>query len=305
VALGFARAHLHRGAHLPSHREIEDLGKRPRGDPRGLKPFLRQLRREVTDDDITRLTEIRIKRISAYNRFQADEAIKKIEEGIKETKATSRSSPSMPSPGSRCSRRNTARAQAPHQLRRDRTDRRIAVVSANQRLYVNREDGFIGLNWRQHEFVTECTILDSVLTIMRDGSLKVTKVADKVFMGRDIIHVAIWPKDGDTRSTRWSTATAPKESASPRNSRSAASPATSCTPRQNRRLQTRLAGRRRRRKRTCPRASTVSLDGRSGARVRELDFDLTPVPVSTRTSKGLLVTKWAIKEVKVNDLSLK
>ena len=73
-----------------------------------------------------------------------------------------------------------------------------AVVSANQRLYVNREDGFIGLNWRQHEFVTECTILDSVLAIMKDGSLKVSKVGDKVFMGREIIHIAIWPKDGDT-----------------------------------------------------------------------------------------------------------
>src|SRR5258707_7330351 len=73
-----------------------------------------------------------------------------------------------------------------------------AVVSANQRLYVNRKDGFIGLNWRQHEFVTECTILDSVLAIMKDGSLKVSKVADKVFMGREIIHCAIWPKDGDT-----------------------------------------------------------------------------------------------------------
>src|SRR5204862_7353417 len=53
----------------------------------GLKPFLQQLRREVTEEDIVRLTEIRIKRISAYNRFQADEAMKKIEEGIKETKA--------------------------------------------------------------------------------------------------------------------------------------------------------------------------------------------------------------------------
>lgn len=49
----------------------------------------------------------------------------------------------------------------------------------------------------------------------------------------------------------------------------------------------------------------MSLDGRSGARVRELDFDLTPVPVSTRTAKGLLVTKWAIKDVQINDLSLK
>ena len=68
------------------------------------------------------------------------------------------------------------------------------AVSANQRLYVNKDDGFIGLNWRQHEFVTECTILDNVLCIMQDGSLKVTKVADKVFMGREIMHIAIWPK---------------------------------------------------------------------------------------------------------------
>src|ERR1700712_2616577 len=72
-----------------------------------------------------------------------------------------------------------------------------AVVSANQRLYVNREDGFIGLNWRQHEFVQECTILDSALCFMADGSLKVAKVADKVFMGRDIIHCAGFPADGD------------------------------------------------------------------------------------------------------------
>src|SRR6185503_12498621 len=57
---------------------------------KGLKPFIRQLRREVTDDDIVRLTEIRIKRISAYNRFQAEEAIKRIEEGIKETKSSLR-----------------------------------------------------------------------------------------------------------------------------------------------------------------------------------------------------------------------
>ena len=54
-----------------------------------------------------------------------------------------------------------------------------------------------------------------------------------------------------------------------------------------------------------PKSVHVSLDGRSGARNREIDFDLTPVPVSTRTSKGLTVTKWAIKEVKRTDLDLK
>ncbi|MEO6992782.1 MAG: DNA gyrase/topoisomerase IV subunit A, partial [Lacunisphaera sp.] len=165
----------------------------------GLKPFLKQLRREVTEDDITRLTEIRIKRISAYNRFQADEAMKKIEEGMKETKANLKNL--------------TAYAVAWFEMLQEKYGKGLKrrtsydeiaqinaaeVVSANQRLYVNREDGFIGLNWRQHEFVQECTILDSALTIMADGSLKVSKVADKIFMGREIIHIAVFPTEGDT-----------------------------------------------------------------------------------------------------------
>ena len=165
----------------------------------GLKPFLKQLRREVTDEDIVRLTEIRIKRISAYNRFQAEEAMKKIEEGMKETKGHLKNLTAYA-----IAWFEMLQAKYGKGIKRRTTYDEIEqidasqVVSANQRLYVNREDGFIGLNWRQHEFLTECTILDSVLAIMRDGSLKVSKVADKVFMGRKIIHCAIWPKEGDT-----------------------------------------------------------------------------------------------------------
>jgi topoisomerase IV subunit A len=164
----------------------------------GLKPFLKQLRRDVTDEDITRLTEIRIKRISAYNRFQADEAMKKTEAEMKEVKhhlknltdyAVKWFETLHEKYGKGHKRRTTY----------DEIEQINAaqVVSVNQRLYVNREEGFIGLNWRQHEFVQECSVLDSVLCLMADGSLKVTKVADKVFMGRDIIHCAILPADGD------------------------------------------------------------------------------------------------------------
>src|SRR5688572_25040211 len=164
---------------------LDEIGK-------GLKPFVRQLRRDITDEDIVRLTEIRIKRISAYNRFQADEAMKKIEQGIKETKANLRNLT-----GYTVAWFEMLQAKYGKGIKRRTSYDEIeqidvsAVVSANQRLYVNRKDGFIGLNWRQHEFVTDCTILDSVLAIMKDGSLKVSKVADKVFMGRDIIHIAI------------------------------------------------------------------------------------------------------------------
>jgi topoisomerase-4 subunit A len=176
----------------------------------GLKPFLKQLRREVTDEDIVRLTEIRIKRISAYNRFQADEAMKKIEEGIKETKANLR--------------KLTEYAVAWFEMLQEKYGKGIkrktsydeieqidasAVVSANQRLYVNREDGFIGLNWRQHEFVTECTILDSVLTIMGDGSLKVKGRRQDLHGPRHQARRHLAQGRRPEASTRWSIATAP------------------------------------------------------------------------------------------------
>ena len=265
----------------------------------GLQPFIGGLRREVTEEDIVRLTEIRIKRISAYNRFKADEAMKKIEEEIKETKKHLKNL--------------TAYAIAWFEMLQQKYGKGVkrrtsydeiqqidvsAVVSANQRLYVNRKDGFIGLNWRQHEFVTECTILDSVLCIMQDGSLKVAKVADKVFMGREIIHLAIWPKDGDTNFYTM----VYQDGATGKSfvkkfqigglSRDKLYPLTKSE--KSKVIFLHVA----RSEEEMPPSLHVSLDGRSGARVRELDFDLSDLAVSSRSSLGRTVSKWAIKEVK-------
>ncbi len=179
------------------------------------------------------------------------------------------------------------------------------VVSANQRLYVNRKDGFIGLNWRQHDFVTECTILDSVLCITKDGSLKVAKVADKVFMGRDIIHVALWPKDGDQNFYTMVYQDGETGKAFAKKfqigglSRDKLYPLTKSE--RSRVVWLHIAGK----EKEMPKTIHVSLDGRSGARVRELDFDLTRVPVSTRTSKGLTITKWPVKELHPHDCPVK
>ena len=271
----------------------------------GLKPFLKQLRREVTDDDITRLTEIRIKRISAYNRFQADEAIKKIEEGIKETKANLK--------------KLTDYAIAWFEMLAEKYGKGLKrrtsydeleqinaseVVSANQRLYVNREDGFIGLNWRQHEFVHECTILDSAQCIMRDGSLKVSKVGEKVFMGREIMHCAVFPKDGDTNfytmvyqdkatgkafAKRFQIGGLSRDKLYPlAKSEGSHVVFLEVNAKEN----------------DMPTKLHISLDGRSRARVREFDFKLDRVPLSSRSAKGLTVTKWPVKEVKRVDLTL-
>ncbi len=271
----------------------------------GLKPFLKQLRRDVTDEDITRLTEIRIKRISAYNRFQADEAMKKIEDGIRETKANLKKLNDYAIAWFELLAEKYGKG-----LKRRTSYDEIAqidaseVVSANQRLYVNREDGFIGLNWRQHEFVQDCTILDSALCLMRDGSLKVAKVGEKVFMGREIIHCAVWPKDGDTNfytmvyQDKATGKAFAKKFQIGGLSRDKLYPLTKSEG--SRVVYLEVSAK----EKDMPKSVHVSLDGRSGARNREIDFDLTNVPVSTRSAKGLTVTKWAVKEVKRTDLAL-
>ncbi len=271
----------------------------------GLQPFLRTLRRPVTDEDLTRLTEIRIKRISAYNRFQADEAIRRIEEELRETKASLRNL--------------TAHAVAWFEMlqekygkgRKRRTSydeieqiNAAEVVSANQRLYVNREDGFIGLNWRQHEYVQDCSILDSVLCLMRDGSLKVSKVGEKVFMGREILHCAVFPPEGDPNFYTMVYQDKETGKAFAKRfqigglSRDKLYPLVKSEG--SRVVYLEVS----RTEAEMPKKLQVFLDGRSGARVRELEFDLTRVPVSGRGAKGLTVTRWPVKDVKRTDLAL-
>ena len=265
----------------------------------GLKPFLKQLRREVTDDDITRLTEIRIKRISAYNRFQADEAIKKIEAGIKEVKhhlkhltpfAISWFETLQEKYGKPHKRRTTY----------DEIEQisAAAVVSANQRLYVNREEGFIGLNWRQHEFVTECTILDDVICFMADGSMKVARVADKVFIGREILHLAILPKEGDKAfytmiyqdkasgkafAKRFQVGGVTREKLYPLASSEGSKVVYLDVAKTE-------AG--------MPKKVEIILSGRCSARIKEFEFNLGELTVGSRNAKGLTVTQWPVRQVK-------
>lgn len=165
---------------------------------KGLKPHLKTLRREVTHEDLVRLTEIRIKRISAYNRFQADEAIKRIETEMEQVRHdlanivpyTIRWFERLQEKYGKGRKRRTTYDEI-EQLSAAK------VVAANQKLFVNREEGFIGLNWRTHELVQDCTELDDVLCIMGDATMKVLRVAAKLFVAPDIRHVAVLPKDGD------------------------------------------------------------------------------------------------------------
>jgi topoisomerase-4 subunit A len=152
--------------------------------------------------------------------------------------------------------------------------------------------------------VQECTILDSAFCIMRDGSLKVSKVADKVFMGRDILHVAVWPKDGDTNF--YTMVYQDKESGKAFAkrfqigglSRDKLYPLVKSEGSKVIYLEVSKT------EKEMPKKLTIFIDGRSGARVREFSFDLATIPVSTRAAKGVTVSKWPVKDVKRADLAL-
>ena len=143
--------------------------------------------------------------------------------------------------------------------------------------------------------------MDSVLCIMRDGSLKVTKVADKVFMGRNIIHINIWPQDGDTNfytmvyQDKASGKAFAKRFQIGGLSRDKLYPLVKSEG--SKILYFKVSPD----EKSMPQNLHIGLDGRGGARIREFDFDLSKVPVSTRSAKGLTVTKWNIKSVKVID----
>jgi topoisomerase IV subunit A len=264
----------------------------------GLKPFVKKLRRAVTDEDVTRLTEIRIKRISAYNRFKADEAIKAIEDDIKQTKhhlahltefAIKWFETLQEKYGKGRKRRTTC----------DEVEQISAaqVVVANQKLYVNREEGFVGLNWRQHEFVTECTILDDVVAFMGDATCKVVKVADKVFVGKDIRHLHILPKDGDDRF--YTVIYQDKESGKAFAKRFQLGGTTrekvyNLAASEGSKL---VFFDETKNQESIPTSVRIQLSGRCSARVKDFVFDLKELTVGSRGAKGLTVTQYPIRDV--------
>jgi topoisomerase-4 subunit A len=167
---------------------------------KGLKPYKKQFYREITRDDILRLMEIRIKRISKYDSFKADELLRDLEQELKDTihhlkhlteYAISYYQNLLEKYGKGRERRT--------EIKSFQSVTAAEVIANNAKLYVNKEDGFIGWSNKQgYEFVADCSELDDVIAIRKDGRAVVKKVAEKVFMGKDILYVGVFKK-GDER----------------------------------------------------------------------------------------------------------
>ena len=166
---------------------------------KGLKPYKKQFYREITRDDILRLLEIRIKRISKYDSFKADELLKDLEKELKETihhlkhltdYAIAYYQNLLDKYGKGRERKT--------EIKSFQSVTATEVIANNQKLYVNKEDGFIGWGLKRDEFICDCSELDDIIAFRKDGKAVVRRISEKVFMGKDILHVAVWKK-GDER----------------------------------------------------------------------------------------------------------
>ena len=167
---------------------------------KGLKPHVKVLKRPVKEEDIVRLTEIKIKRISKFDGFKADENIVKVEDQIKIVKDNLDHLiefaidyfKDLKSKFSEGKERKT-------EIRVFDSISASKVIVSNKKLYINREEGFVGWSLRKDEFISECSDLDDIIIFFSTGKLMVTKISDKKFVGKGIIHASVWKK-GDLRT---------------------------------------------------------------------------------------------------------
>ena len=154
--------------------------------------------REVTDDDVTRLTEIRIKRISKFDSFKADELIKRLEGDIKEVKRKLKELVETCIDYFKELKRKYGKDKdRKTELKQFDVVEAAKVAIANAKLFVNYAEGFIGTGLKRDEgeFVSDCSDIDDIIIFRKDGKMLVKRVESKAFVGKDIIHAAVWKKD--------------------------------------------------------------------------------------------------------------
>ncbi|MDX5339335.1 MAG: DNA gyrase/topoisomerase IV subunit A [Cyclobacteriaceae bacterium] len=168
---------------------------------KGLDPYKPDFYREITQDDLVRLTEIKIKRISKFDAFKADELMKRLQDELKEvnynlkhlTEFAIKYYQNLLEKYGKGRERKT-------EIRAFDTIQAAVVAANNAKLYVNRADGFVGFGLKKDEFVCDCSDLDDIIAIRKDGKLVVSKIQEKLFMGKDILYVGVFRKN-DERMT--------------------------------------------------------------------------------------------------------
>ena len=267
----------------------------------GLKPHTKHLLRAVTQDDIVKLTEIRIKRISRFDLDKFKETIATLEDKIAKCKynlehliqyAIDYFNNIQKKYGKDKERRT--------EIRIFDTIDASKVAVANEKFYVNREEGFIGTSLRRDEYLFDCSDIDDIITFRKDGTMKVVKAEPKTFIGKDIMHVAVYKK-GDARTVynmiyregrdgpyymkRFSVTSVTRNTDYKLASEKKGSEVLYFSANPN------------------GEAEVVNVLLKPNARIRKnrMDIDFSDLGIKGRNSRGNLVTKYAVKKVEMKE----
>ena len=265
----------------------------------GLKPHIKHLKRAITEEDIVRLTEIRIKKISKFDIDKAKQFIESLEDKIAEVKHHLANLIDFAIDYFK--NLKTKYGKGKERLTEIRLfDDIVAtkVVMRNTKLYVNREEGFIGTSLKKDEYVDDCSDIDDVIIFRSDGVMMITKVDAKTFVGKDIIHVAVFKKNdkrtvynmiyrdgksGPNYMKRFNVTGVTRDKEYDLTAGSKASTVLYFTANPN------------------GEAETVTINLRAVGSVKKLkwDIDFSDLTIKGRSSKGNIVSKYNIKKIEL------
>ena len=261
------------------------------------KPYSEKLIREITDDDLQRLTQIPMIRITRFDTIKAEEHMKELDAKIEVVKShLANLIDYAVEYFKNLKKKYGVGKERKTETKELETIVATQVIMANEKLYVNRAEGFAGKNLKKDEFVCDCSDLDDIIAFTKDGKMKVFKVADKVFVGKDIIYIAIFKKNDERTTYNMIYTDGPKGVAFIKRfnvtgiTRDKEYDLTKGTPNSSISWFT-----------INPNGEAekvqVLLKPVAGLRKMELDVDFADIPIKGRTATGNIVTKYAVKKV--------
>lgn len=267
----------------------------------GLKPHTKHLLRAVTEEDILKLTEIRIKRISRFDLDKFKENIAALEGKIELVKHNLANLIAYAIEYYLNIQKKYGKdRQRKTELRIFDTIDATKVAVANEKFYVNKEEGFIGTSLKKDEYLFDCSDIDDIITFRKDGSMKIVKVEAKTFIGKDLLHVAIWKKndkrtvynmiyregkEGPYYMKRFSVTGVTRNTDYPLASDKKGSEMLYFSANPNGEAET----------------VTVLLKPNPRIRKNKMDIDFSELAIKGRDSKGNLVTKYSVKKVDLKE----
>lgn len=267
----------------------------------GLKPHTKHLLRAVTEEDILKLTEIRIKRISRFDLDKFKENIAALEGKIEQVKHHLENLTQYAIDYYLNIQKKYGKdKQRKTELRIFDTIDATKVAVANEKFYANFEEGFIGTSLKKDQYLFDCSDIDDIITFRKDGSMKVVKVEAKTFIGKDILHVAVWKKndkrtvynmiyregrEGPYYMKRFSVTGVTRNTDYPLASDKKGSETLYFSANPNGEAET----------------VTVLLKPNPRIRKNKMDIDFSELAIKGRDSKGNLVTKYSVKKVDLKE----